>query len=112
MSSYVEHILREEKKVIGFFRNRFDNVTLNGDQKNKIPGLISINIPGINNELFCKQVSKELAISTGSACSIGEKSYVLDSIQINGTNTIRIKISKFFNENNLDINVLFSSVPF
>ena len=87
----LENMLKEELLII------HPEITFNGDPKNKIPGLLSINIPGINNELFCKQISQSVAISTGSACSIGEGSYVLESILIKSHETLRITLSKHTN---------------
>ncbi len=68
-------------------------------KKNKIPGLLSINIPGINNEIFIKRISGEVAISSGSACSYGESSYVLENITSVTTEALRITLSK---ESNFD----------
>ncbi len=93
--------LKETRSNLAKLEEEFKNqllkvrgdITFNGDQVNKIPGLISVTIPGINNELLCKQISEEIAMSTGSACSIGEKSYVLEELKIdNPTGTIRISL--------------------
>ncbi len=71
------------------------DITFNGDQQNKIPRIISVSIPGINNELFCKEISDKIALSTGSACSISENSYVLEALKIeNPHNVLRISFSK------------------
>jgi len=89
IKGYIESEILFKKEIL---KIRSD-VTFNGDQEQKIPGLLSINIPGINNELFCKEVSDRIAFSTGSACSIGEKSYVLEALKIkNPMNTIRISL--------------------
>lgn len=95
MKDYVPKIIEIEnnlKKELLILR---PDITFNGDQDNKIPGLLSINIPGINNELFCKQVSNEIAISTGSACSLGEGSHVLDLCKIDVDKTLRLTLNKF-----------------
>lgn len=90
MKVYVPKILELESQLRSELINIRPDITFNGDQNNKIPGLLSINIPGINNELFCKQVSDEIAISTGSACSIGERSYVMELINSSNLKHIRI----------------------
>jgi len=96
MHTYINEIEINEKQLKDALIKLKPDITFNGDQKNKVPGLLSINIPGINNELFCKQISNELACSTGSACSISEGSYVLKSINnLDSSSTIRIKLSKF-----------------
>jgi cysteine desulfurase len=95
MKDYIPRIIESEKQLKEELLKIRPDITFNGDQDNKIPGLLSINIPGINNELFCKQISKEVALSTGSACSIGEGSYVLKSLKIPNQNTLRITLSKY-----------------
>lgn len=99
MKEYVPRILEMEAKLKDELIKIRPDISFNGDQDNKIPGLLSINIPGINNELFCKQVSDKIAISTGSACSIGEGSYVLALIKANAKSVIRLSISKFTSSN-------------
>jgi cysteine desulfurase len=94
MREYVPRILEIEAKLKEQLLKIRSDITFNGDQNNKIPGLLSINIPGINNEFFCKQVANDIAISTGSACSIGEGSYVLKSINQSQSSTLRLTISK------------------
>ncbi|HEY5557529.1 cysteine desulfurase family protein [Acetobacterium sp.] len=94
MDLYVLQILKLENKFKNELLKARPDITFNGDQDNKIPGLLSINIPGINNELFCKQVSNEIAISTGSACSISEGSYVLSNLnKPSSNNTIRFYLT-------------------
>ncbi|MBR0576970.1 cysteine desulfurase [Proteiniclasticum sp. BAD-10] len=86
-------LLQLEKKFKEILVSKCPGVKFNGDQINKIPGLLSISIPGINNELLCKQISNQIAISTGSACSIGEKSHVLEALDLaDSTSTIRVSL--------------------
>ena len=86
---------------IGNFSQSYEPVdfsTYNGTQKDKIPGIINITIPGINNKFIINNLKNKIAISTGSACSIGEPSHVLKAIGMDSneiTSTIRISLSKF-----------------
>ena len=61
-----------------------------------------------NDERFIKKVSDELALSTGSACSAGEPSYVIKAIGLEKqvSKVIRITINKYTTEE--DIQVLLS----
>ena len=52
-------------------------IHINSDQKDKIYGLINVQIKGVNNELLLKKLSNYIAASTGSACSVSEPSHVL-----------------------------------
>lgn len=52
-------------------------IHINSDQKDKIYGLVNVQIKGVNNELLLKKLSNYIAASTGSACSVSEPSHVL-----------------------------------
>jgi cysteine desulfurase len=79
-------------------------IQFNNDTKNKIPGLLSIQLKGVNNELFIRKVANQLAISTGSACSSTKPSHVLNAIGKNldeVRSTLRITLSPHINEKDL-----------
>lgn len=83
------------------------DIIFNGDQDKKIPGLVSVTIPGINSEIFCKNISNEIAISTGSACSVGEASYVLELLNKDGANsTLRISLDSSLSDSASIISIL------
>ena len=103
MDTYIPKIIELEQELKSELLKARPDITFNGDQNNKIPGLLSVNIPGINNELFCKQVSDEIAISTGSACSLGEESYVLENINILRYETIRLTFPKHATNQDIDL---------
>lgn len=108
MATYVPKILEIENEFKTELLKVRPDITFNGDQNCKIPGLLSINVPGINNELFCKQVSGEIAISTGSACSISEGSYVLDNTIHSDSTTLRLYLSSMCKINEI-IKILLNS---
>jgi cysteine desulfurase len=63
-----------------------------------IPGMLSMIIPGIVNELLIKKLSDTLALSSGSACGIGEPSYVIKELKLGdniSTNFLRLSFNKF-----------------
>lgn len=83
-----------------------DLLVFNSDSENKIPGVLSIQLKGINNELFIKKFANQIAVSTGSACSSSKPSYVLKAIgksleEIRST--IRISLSSSLSEDDLMI---------
>jgi cysteine desulfurase len=83
-----------------------DQIIFNSDSENKIPGLLSLQFKGINNELLIKKLSNYIALSTGSACSSSKPSHVLSSIglELNEIRqTIRITLSHEINIGDLDI---------
>lgn len=73
------------------------DIHLLGDLENRLPGIysITINRKDFNNERFLQKVSNEYALSTGSACTAGKPSYVLQAIGFGDltSNVIRISIN-------------------
>ncbi|WP_010249532.1 cysteine desulfurase family protein [Acetivibrio cellulolyticus] len=96
MDSYLPKIMELEKQFKDALKNANPNVEFNGHTEQKIPGVISVTIPGVNNELLIKKIKDSVAISTGSACSADEPSYVLAAIDRGNTtrNTVRISLTK------------------
>ncbi|WP_342554409.1 aminotransferase class V-fold PLP-dependent enzyme [Paenibacillus sp. FSL R7-0652] len=90
--------------------NLGDKIIFNSDDHDKIPGLISLQFIGVNNELLLKKLSGLIALSSGSACSSSKPSHVL--IAAGKTleevrQTIRITLSADISEAELD---LFSKI--
>ncbi|MGE5474812.1 MAG: cysteine desulfurase family protein [Ignavibacteriales bacterium] len=103
MDNYIPRLLEQEKKLKNALIKNIPNIQFNGHPDEKIPGTISVTIPGINNELFIKKLKEIIALSTGSACSADEPSYVLESINkgMVTRNTIRLSLSKFSHDNDI-----------
>lgn len=82
------------------------DIKLNGYQAtSKVHGIINIQLPGINNEIFLKENSKNFALSTGSACSLNKPSHVLTQIGLNKfeiRNSIRISFGKYNTKEQID----------
>ena len=72
----------------------------------RLPGIISIvvNKNDFHNERFIKRVSEELALSTGSACSAGEPSYVIRALGLENviTKVVRITVNKYTTKEDID----------
>ncbi|WP_163853502.1 cysteine desulfurase family protein [Paenibacillus elgii] len=86
MKTYIPKISEMERQLKAILQENFPNATFNGHPEKKIPGLVSVNIPGINNELLVKQLAEAgMACSTGSACAI----------EADSTNVLRFAINKF-----------------
>ena len=94
MNTYVSQMKNEEKEFITKLTSALPEVIINGDLDNKIPGIISITIPGISNEILIKRLSDRYAVSSGSACGLGEPSHVLSHIKSFPSNTLRISLAK------------------
>lgn len=85
--------------------NLGDKIRFNSDENNKIPGLISVQFVGVNNELLLKKLSAYTALSSGSACSSSKPSHVLSAAGKSleeVRQTIRISLGQDLTENDLD----------
>lgn len=97
MDSYINKILKLEEETKKALKEKYPAIEFLGDPKNKIPGVIGMLVPNIINEMFIKNLANTVAISAGSACGIGEPSYVITEInRCNSTNHfIRISLNKY-----------------
>ena len=82
------------------------DISLTNPSKKRLPGIISVivNKKDFNNERFIKRISDKLALSTGSACSAGEPSYVLTAMGLEDkvSNVLRISLNKYTTESEID----------
>lgn len=112
MEKYAQGILELEKYIKDELQKSISGIQFNGHPQEKVPGILSITIPGTNNEMLIKGLKENIAISTGSACSIDEPSYVLKAINKENCmrNTIRISIPKYISKE--DINGLVQALQY
>jgi cysteine desulfurase len=87
--------------------NSCDNVRVFIPDDFRAKGIISIlvNKTDFNNERFIKRISDEVAISTGSACSLGEPSHVIKALghKDQTSKIIRISLNKFTTKSDIDL---------
>lgn len=104
-----KHLIELDKLLVAGLGN-VPEISLTNPSEKRMPGIVSILVDkrDFNNERFIKKVSDELALSTGSACSAGEPSYVIKAIGLEKqvSKVIRITINKYTTEE--DIKVLLS----
>ncbi|WP_252250825.1 cysteine desulfurase family protein [Clostridium sp. ZBS13] len=98
MNEYIEKISELEIKAKKMLTEKYPGIEFLGDPEHHIPGVIGMFIPGIVNDMFIKDMADNnvCAISSGSACGIGEPSYIIKEIgSINkSSNFLRIALSK------------------
>lgn len=105
LKTHSQYLKDLETLLITELASRIPIAKINGDQQHKIPGIINITIPGVNNELLIKSLKDRYAISTGSACSINEPSYVLSVIGLNRSqirNSLRISLNKYVHRKDIE----------
>jgi len=106
--------MREESHRIASMRDRLvdgiaselEDVWINGHPEMRLPNNANICFPGMNADSLIMEM-KEIAVSTGSACSsaIPEPSHVLKAIGLNDEDTrasIRFGIGRFNTEEEID----------
>ena len=81
-------------------------ISLTNNTSKRLPGIISIIVDkkDFNNELFIKHISDQFALSTGSACSAGEPSYVISALGLGEkvSRVLRISLNKYTTEKEID----------
>ena len=94
-------------KIWSSMRSAFPEMRLFGHRCLRIPGSLSIGLPGIPAEQVVDAVSEQLAISTGSACSTGspKPSHVLVALgydQEIAATAIRVSLGRFTTQEEVD----------
>ncbi|PFA62914.1 cysteine desulfurase DndA [Bacillus sp. AFS015802] len=101
----INKLNRLEETLRDILLEKFKTViSFNNDQKDKIPGILSVQFKGLNNEILVKKLSPVMAVSTGSACSSSKPSHVLAAIGLTideVRNTIRFSLSHLIIEDDL-----------
>lgn len=94
-------ILQLDQMLIAGLR-MIPNISLTNPSENRLPGIISIVVDkkDFNNERLIKHISDRVALSTGSACSAGEPSYVITALGLEDkiSKVLRISLNKFTTE--------------
>lgn len=108
---YMQRLQKLEEQVRDFLYTK-DHVEILGDPKQHLPGVISVVIRSkdFDNERFIKRISSEYALSTGSACTAGMPSHVLQAIG-HSEDTSRVLRVSLSPENTVDqIKELFREI--
>ncbi|WP_461673168.1 cysteine desulfurase DndA [Priestia megaterium] len=107
LTSNIEQLNLLESKLSSILTKKFgDKIRFNNDDSNKIPGVLSVQFKGINNEVLVRNLASVMAVSTGSACSSSKPSHVLQAIGLSMEelrSTIRFSLSPTISLADLDI---------
>jgi len=104
MNEYIKKISELEIEARKMLTEKYPGVEFLGDPDNHIPGVIGMLIPGIVNDMFIKDMADKCAISSGSACGIGEPSYVIQEIGMNNRSSQFIRLT--FNKHSEKLTIL------
>ncbi|VWX38619.1 cysteine desulfurase family protein [Exiguobacterium oxidotolerans] len=107
LGEHIKQLVKLEDRLSKLLMKQFgDVIHFNNDKQNKIPGILSVQFKGLNNEVLCKELAPVMAVSTGSACSSSKPSHVLQEIGCSMEqlrSTIRFSLSPYQSETDLDI---------
>lgn len=107
----LKHIKKLDDMIVAGIR-AIDDLRLTVPVDKRIPGIISIIVDKKNfhNERYIKKMKDKLAISTGSACSAGEPSHVINAMGLGeeASKILRISIGKTTSEE--DVKELLSVI--
>lgn len=99
------HIQKLDELLLHGIAN-IDGIHTTVDESKRIPGIVSLVVEkeDFHNERFIKKISEEVALSTGSACSAGEPSYVIQALGLGDkvTKVLRVSINKFTTESDIN----------
>lgn len=99
------HIQKLDELLLHGIAN-IDGIHTTVDESKRISGIVSLVVEkeDFHNERFIKKISKEVALSTGSACSAGEPSYVIQALGLGNkvTKVLRVSINKFTTESDIN----------
>lgn len=103
--------IKNEKRLIALDQKlresllSVEGIRLTVDPDKRLAGIVSIIVDkkNFNNERFLKAVGDRLALSTGSACSAGEPSYVITALGLRDmvSNVLRISLNKYSSEEDI-----------
>lgn len=103
-SENAKRICSMDKMLISAL-NGIPEISLTNPGAKRLPGIVSIIVDktDFNNERFIKKISDSLALSTGSACSAGEPSYVISSMGLveKISKVLRVSINKYTTEQDI-----------
>lgn len=106
LQEHIEKLKKLEQIVFHKLSTRKD-ITILGDPNHHLPGIISIVIknPAFDSERFLKMVQSKYALSTGSACTAGTPSHVLQAIGHGGdvSRVLRISLSPDDSPDQIDL---------
>lgn len=99
------HIQKLDELLLHGIAN-IDGIHTTVDESKRIPGIVSLVVEkeDFHNERFIKKIREEVALSTGSACSAGEPSYVIQALGLGDkvTKVLRVSINKFTTESDIN----------
>jgi cysteine desulfurase len=93
-----------QRRLLDGLKPLAERVKLNGHPTDRIPTNLSLTFPALNSDILSMGLG-EIAVSAGSACSLGEPSHVLKALGLSPADarkTLRIGLGRFTTESDID----------
>lgn len=104
IDTYYNHLLDLKNTFIETLKKSQLQYKINSPEKDVIPSIINVMFTNLYNETLIKDISDEIAISTGSACSSAKPSHVLKAIGLKDQeirNSVRFSLGKHTTNNDI-----------
>ncbi len=105
MKKNKERIQKLDKLLLQGIVN-IDGIHTTVEASKRVAGIINLVVDkdDFHNERFIKKISNEVALSTGSACSAGEPSYVIQALGLRDkvAKVLRVSINKYTTEKDIN----------
>ncbi|MGL5069187.1 MAG: cysteine desulfurase family protein [Sarcina sp.] len=100
----IKHLTEMATELKNIIKAKYPNAIFINEGVDSIPGVVSVLIPDILNEMYLGNLADKIAISAGSACSIGEPSYVIEALGKSEltSNFLRFSVNKFITKEDLN----------
>lgn len=109
-----QHEMEAEAERLAKLRDRLEagllrisGAFVNGSREHRLPHVTNVGFEGVDNEGLLMGINKEIAVSSGSACTSAslEPSYVLKALGINddvARSSLRFSVGRFTTEEEVD----------
>lgn len=103
-----QRINRLTAQLLTELKADFPQLQTFGSWENRVPGNLSLGLPGVLGEQLVAAVSDKIAISTGAACATGspEPSHVLSALGLDpetAATGVRISLGRYTNDDEIEV---------
>jgi len=106
LASNIDKLILFERKLIDRLTKQYGSrIKINNAFVSKIPGLVSVQFIGLNNQILLKAISNDIAASSGAACSNSKPSHVLAMMGLSDeeiSQTVRLSLSPYDEYNDFE----------
>ena len=111
MQEDTERILEYGQRLLAELKKEVPNLVVFGSMEHRVPGNLSLGVPGVLGEDLVQAVTTDLAISTGAACSTGspKPSHVISALGIEpelAASGVRISLGRFTTDHEISAAIM------